>query len=105
MLAGLPPAADGFACRALADARSGVLSAVGERDGRSGLPRGVVFERLEPTEEAEGDEGGDEPGEELDALDAALWCALRLRVGVPALPRQGTEARADGGCGQCESPG
>lgn len=71
--------------RALADARSGVFSDTeGERDGRSGRPRGEAL----AADEVEGEVGGDEPGDELDAdappeRAAQLFPVLRLRDGAP----------------------
>ena len=72
--------------RALADARSGVFSDTeGERDGRSGRPRGEAL----AADEVEGEVGGDEPGDELDAdappeRAAQLFPVLRLRDGHAA---------------------
>ena len=93
MDAGLAEPPGGLAWSALADARSGVFSAAGERDGRSGRPLGVLrFEEL--TDELEGDEGGEELGEGVEAADVVAsprLCALLrlwlLRRAEPGWPR------------------
>ena len=92
MAAGLP------ACSALADAFRGVFSDEGGRDGRSGRPRGVALDpplRWLATDDAEGDDGGEEPGDGVEVASRALLARdpLRLRDGLPV----DDEPRADVG--------
>jgi len=84
-----------LACSAVAEARSGVFSDVGDRDGRSGRPRGVAALPLAEdrplfADDVEGVEGGDDPGEGLDAPRARRAAA----VPTPRGEEGGIDARS-----------